>query len=53
MAPNGVPAVRYALARTTMTQCEEIAAAARAAVDAAAARAAVEALVDPEILLAL
>ena len=53
MAPNGVPAVRYALARTTMTQCEEIAEAARAAVDAAAARAAVEALVDPEILLAL
>ena len=53
MAPNGVPAVRYALARTTMTQCEEIAAAARAAVDAAAGRAAVEALVDPEILLAL
>jgi phosphotransferase system enzyme I (PtsI) len=53
MAPNGVPAVRYALARTTSAECERIAAAARAAVDAAAARAAVEALVDPEILLAL
>ncbi|MFN8198881.1 MAG: phosphoenolpyruvate--protein phosphotransferase [Nakamurella multipartita] len=53
MAPNGVPAVRYALARTTTAQCQELAAAARAAVDAAAARAAVEALVDPEILLAL
>ncbi|HEX6869474.1 MAG TPA: phosphoenolpyruvate--protein phosphotransferase, partial [Micromonosporaceae bacterium] len=29
MAPNGVPAVRYALARTTTAQCEELAAAAR------------------------
>ena len=53
MAPNGVPAVRYALARTTTAQCEEMAAAARGAIDAAAARAAVEALVDPEVLLAL
>lgn len=53
MAPNGVPAVRYALARTTTAQCEEMAAAARAGIDAAAARAAVEALVDPEVLLAL
>ena len=53
MAPNGVPAVRYALARTTYAQCQEIAAAARSAIDAAGARAAVEALVDPEILLAL
>jgi phosphotransferase system enzyme I (PtsI) len=53
MAPNGVPAVRYALARTTSAQCEEIAAAARGAAGAAAARAAVEALVDPEVLLAL
>jgi phosphotransferase system enzyme I (PtsI) len=53
MAPNGVPAVRYALARTTTAQCEELAAAARGAIDAAAAKAAVEALVDPEILLAL
>ncbi|HOZ59259.1 MAG TPA: phosphoenolpyruvate--protein phosphotransferase [Nakamurella multipartita] len=53
MAPNGVPAVRYALARTTTAQCEELAAAARGAIDAAAARSAVEALVDPEILLAL
>ncbi|HEY7812967.1 MAG TPA: phosphoenolpyruvate--protein phosphotransferase [Nakamurella sp.] len=53
MAPNGVPAVRYALARTTSAECERIAAAARAAIDAATARAAVEALVDPEILLAL
>ncbi|HEY5879278.1 MAG TPA: phosphoenolpyruvate--protein phosphotransferase [Nakamurella sp.] len=53
MAPNGVPAVRYALARTTTTQCEEIAAAARAAVDAVSARSAVEGLVDPEVLLAL
>jgi phosphotransferase system enzyme I (PtsI) len=53
MAPNGVPAVRYALARTTTAQCAELAAAARGAVDAAAAKAAVEALVDPEILLAL
>jgi len=53
MAPNGVPAVRYALARTTSAECERIAAAARAGIDAAAARAAVEALVDPEILLAL
>jgi phosphotransferase system enzyme I (PtsI) len=53
MAPNGVPAVRYALARTTSGECERIAAAARAAQDAAGARAAVEALVDPEVLLAL
>jgi phosphotransferase system enzyme I (PtsI) len=53
MAPAGVPAVRYALARTTSAQCEEIAAAARSAADADAARAAVEALVDPEVLLAL
>jgi phosphotransferase system enzyme I (PtsI) len=53
MAPNGVPAVRYALARTTSTQCEEMAAAARSAIDAVSARAAVEALVDPEVLLAL
>jgi phosphotransferase system enzyme I (PtsI) len=53
MAPNGVPAVRYALARTTSSQCEEIAAAARSAIDAVSARAAVEALVDPEVLLAL
>jgi hypothetical protein len=41
------------LARTTSAECERIAAAARAAIDAATARAAVEALVDPEILLAL
>jgi len=53
MAPNGVPAVRYALARTTTAQCEQIAAAARAAVDAVSARSAVEGLVDPEVLLAL
>jgi len=53
MAPNGVPAVRYALARTTSAQCEQMAAAARAAIDAAGARAAVEALVDPDVLLAL
>ena len=53
MAPNGVPAVRYALARTTSAQCEQMAAAARAAIDAADARAAVEALVDPDVLLAL
>ncbi len=53
MAPSGVPAVRYALARTTSTECEQIAAAARAAIDAAQARAAVEALVDPDVLLAL
>jgi phosphotransferase system enzyme I (PtsI) len=53
MAPNGVPAVRYALARTTDAQCQEMAAAARAAIDAAGARAAVEALVDPEVLMAL
>lgn len=53
MAPNGVPGVRYALARTTEAQCQEMAAAARAAIDAAGARAAVEALVDPEVLLAL
>ncbi len=53
MAPSGVPAVRYALARTTLAQCEEMAAAARSAIDAAAARAAVEALVDPDVLLAL
>ena len=47
MAPNGVPAVRYALARITTTQCEEIAAAARSAIDAVSARAAVEALMTP------
>ncbi len=52
MAPSGVPAVRYALARTTSTECEQIAAAALAAIDAAQARA-VEALVDPDVLLAL
>ena len=53
MAPNGVPGVRYALARTTLAQCQEMAAAARGAIDAAGARAAVEALVDPEVLMAL
>ena len=30
MAPNGVPAVRFALSRTTMAECEKMAAAARA-----------------------
>jgi phosphoenolpyruvate-protein phosphotransferase (PTS system enzyme I) len=53
MAPSGVPAVRFALSRTTIAECEAMAAAARDAQDAAGARAAVENLVDPEVLLAL
>src|SRR6478752_2095763 len=48
MAPSGVPAVRFALSRTTIAECEAMAAAARDAQDAAGARAAVENLVDPE-----
>ena len=53
MAPSGVPAVRFALSRTTLAECEAMAAAARDAQDAAGARDAVEKLVDPEVLLAL
>jgi phosphotransferase system enzyme I (PtsI) len=53
MAPSGVPAVRFALSRTTFAECEAMAAAARDAHDAAEAKAAVEKLVDPEVLLAL
>lgn len=53
MAPSGVPAVRYALSRTTFAECEAIAAAARDAQDAASGRAAVEKMIDPEALLAL
>ena len=53
MAPNGVPAVRFALARTDLAQCQAMATAARDAIDAASARAAVEALVDPDVLLAI
>ncbi len=53
MAPNGVPAVRFALSRTTTAECAKMADAARAAVDAAGARAAVEKLIDPEVLLAI
>jgi len=53
MAPAGVPAVRFALSRTSIETCEAMASAARAAEDAAAGRAAVQKLVDPEVLLAL
>ncbi len=53
MAPNGVPAVRFALSRTTSAECEKMADAARGAIDAAAARAAVEKLIDPEVMLAI
>jgi phosphotransferase system enzyme I (PtsI) len=53
MAPGGVPAVRFALSRTSIETCEAMASAARAAEDAASGRAAVQKLVDPEVLLAV
>jgi phosphoenolpyruvate-protein phosphotransferase (PTS system enzyme I) len=53
MAPNGVPAVRFALSKTTMAECEKMAQAAREAIDAVSARAAVEKLVEPEVMLAI
>ena len=53
MAPNGVPAVRFALSKTTMAECEKMAEAARGAIDAVSARAAVEKLVEPEVMLAI
>lgn len=53
MAPAAVPAVRFALSRTTFDTCQSIAAAALDAETPEQARAAVRDLVDPEILLAL
>ncbi|WP_369070484.1 phosphoenolpyruvate--protein phosphotransferase [Kineococcus terrestris] len=50
MAPAAVPAVRFALSRTSVEDCRRLAAAALAADDAAAARAAVAQLADPEVL---
>lgn len=47
MAPGKVPAVRTSLSLHTMEQCQQMAAAARAAVDAASARSAVLAMADP------
>jgi len=50
MAPGKVPAVRTSLSLHTREQCQQMAAAARAAVDAAGARAAVLAMADPVLL---
>ncbi len=47
MAPGKVPAVRTALGLHTMTQCQQMAAAARAGTNAAEAKAAVMAMADP------
>ncbi len=47
MAPGKVPAVRTALGLHTLTQCQQMAAAARAATDAAGAKAAVLKMADP------
>ncbi|WP_432497658.1 phosphoenolpyruvate--protein phosphotransferase [Kineococcus gypseus] len=49
MAPAAVPAVRFALARTTAATCRAMASAALAAEDPAAARAAAAALADPAV----
>jgi phosphotransferase system enzyme I (PtsI) len=50
MAPGKVPAVRTSLSLHTREQCQQMAAAARAAVDAAGARAAVLAMADRVLL---
>jgi phosphotransferase system enzyme I (PtsI) len=47
MAPGKVPAVRTALGLHTMTQCQQMAAAARAGTNAAEAKAAVMSMADP------
>ena len=47
MAPGKVPAVRTSLSLHTLERCQQMAAAARASVDAAGARAAVLAMADP------
>jgi phosphotransferase system enzyme I (PtsI) len=47
MAPGKVPAVRTALGLHTLTQCQQMAAAARAATNAAEAKAAVLKMADP------
>jgi phosphotransferase system enzyme I (PtsI) len=53
MAPGLIPAVRLALAAHTLTQCQAMATAARAAADATTARDAVRALADEKILAIL
>lgn len=53
MAASKVPAVRFALSRTSFTSCGAIAQAALAAESAQEAEAAVRALVDPDILALL
>ena len=47
MAPGKVPAVRTALALHTLTQCQQMAAAARAGTNATEAKSAVMSLADP------
>jgi len=47
MAPGKVPAVRTSLSLHTLEQCQQMAAAARASVDAAGARGAVLSMADP------
>lgn len=53
MAPASVPAVRFALSRTDLPSCRAMAEASLSAETPAEGRTAVEALVDPEVLLAL
>ncbi|MDR2722463.1 MAG: phosphoenolpyruvate--protein phosphotransferase [Cellulomonadaceae bacterium] len=53
MAPGAMPAVRYALRRTTLATCQDMAKAALAARTAQAAREAVRALADPDMIEAL